>query len=142
MAEVFLAEKRGAEGTSKVLVVKRILPSYGRSSRFRVMFLDEARLATSLNHPNVVQVYEFFDAAEQGHLLSMEYVEGPDLGTLLEGAKTKGVRLSPWVAAFIIAEAAKGLHYATRRRTRRARRSTSCIATCRRRMCSCLRRPR
>ena len=112
MAEVFLAEKRGAEGTSKVLVVKRILPSYGRSSRFRVMFLDEARLATSLNHPNVVQVYEFFDAGEQGHLLSMEYVEGPDLGTLLEGAKTKGVRLSPWVAAFIIAEAAKGLHYA------------------------------
>ncbi len=112
MAEVFLAEKRGAEGTSKVLVVKRILPSYGRSSRFRVMFLDEARLATSLNHPNVVQVYEFFDAGDQGHLLSMEYVEGPDLGTLLEGAKHKGVRLSPWVVAFIIAEAAKGLHYA------------------------------
>ena len=112
MAEVFLAKKRGAEGTFKVLVVKRILPSFGRSSRFRLMFRDEALLATRLNHPNVVQVYEFFDAGEEGHLLSMEFVEGPDLGTLLDSAKQRGVRLPPWIAAFIIAEAGKGLHYA------------------------------
>src|SRR5439155_23276484 len=69
MAEVFLAKKRGAEGTFKLLVVKRILPAYGASRRFRAMFVEEAQLATRLNHPNVVQVYEFHDAGDEGQLL-------------------------------------------------------------------------
>ncbi len=112
MAEVFLAKKRGAEGTYKVLVVKRILPTYGGSRRFRTMFVEEAQVATRLNHPNVVQVYEFFDGGDEGQLLSMEYVEGPDLGMLMSSAKQKGTRIPAWVAAWIIGEAAKGLHYA------------------------------
>jgi serine/threonine protein kinase/tetratricopeptide (TPR) repeat protein len=116
MAEVFLAKKRGAQGTYKVLVVKRILPSYGTSRRFKMMFVEEAKLATRLNHPNIVQVYEFLDAGDEGQLLSMEYVEGPDLGHVMSAAKAKGTRLPPWVAAWIIAEAAKGLHYAHERR--------------------------
>jgi serine/threonine protein kinase/tetratricopeptide (TPR) repeat protein len=116
MAEVFLAKKRGAEGTYKVLVVKRILPSYGASLRFRSMFVEEAQLATRLNHPNVVQVYEFYDGGEEGQLLTMEYVEGPDLGRLLSSAKARGTRLDPWAAAWIVAEAAKGLHYAHERK--------------------------
>ncbi len=116
MAEVFLAKKRGAEGTYKVLVVKRILPTYGSAARFRTMFVEEAQLATRLNHPNVVQVYEFYDGGEEGQLLAMEYVEGPDLGRLLQSAKAKGRRLDPWAAAWIVAEAAKGLHYAHERK--------------------------
>src|SRR5215472_1260324 len=116
MAEVFLAKKRGAEGTYKVLVLKRILPTHGASRRFRTMFVEEAQLATRLNHPNVVQVYEFSDGGDEGQLLAMEYVEGPDLGRLIASAKQKGTRLPPWVAAWIIAEAAKGLHYAHERR--------------------------
>ena len=74
MAEVFLAKKRGAEGTYKVLVLKRILPTHGGSRRFRSMFIEEAHLATRLNHPNVVQVYEFEDFEDEGLLLAMEYV--------------------------------------------------------------------
>jgi len=112
MAEVFLAKKRGAEGTWKLLVVKRILPSYGSSRRFRAMFVEEAQVATRLNHPNVVQVYEFYDGGDEGQLLAMEYVEGPDLGALMSSAKAKQVRMPPWVGAWVIAEAAKGLHYA------------------------------
>jgi serine/threonine protein kinase/tetratricopeptide (TPR) repeat protein len=112
MAEVFLAKKRGAEGTYKLLVLKRILPTHGSSRRFRAMFIEEARLATRLNHPNVVQVYEFQDFGEDGLLLAMEYVEGCDLGHLMSRAKAKGARIPPWVGAWIIAEAAKGLHYA------------------------------
>ena len=112
MAEVFLAKKRGAEGTFKLLVVKRILPTHGTSRRFRTMFVEEAQLATRLNHPNIVQVYEFFDGGDEGQLLAMEYVEGPDLGMLMSSAKAKGTRVPPWVGAWIIAEAAKGLHYA------------------------------
>src|SRR5580692_8063269 len=116
MAEVFLAKKRGAEGTYKVLVVKRILPTYGASRRFRAMFVEEAQLATRLNHPNVVQVYEFYDGGDEGQLLAMEYVEGPDLGKLVASAKAKGTRIGAWVSAWIIAEAAKGLHYAHERK--------------------------
>jgi eukaryotic-like serine/threonine-protein kinase len=116
MAEVFLARKRGAEGTFKIVVVKRILPAFTTSRRFRSMFIDEAQLATRLNHPNVVQVYEFSNEGEEGHILAMEYVEGCDLGHLMSAAKAKGRPLPPWVSAWIVAEAAKGLHYAHEKR--------------------------
>jgi serine/threonine protein kinase/tetratricopeptide (TPR) repeat protein len=116
MAEVFLAKKRGAEGTFKVVVVKRILPAFTTSRRFRSMFIDEAQLATRLNHPNVVQVYEFSNEGEEGHVLAMEWVEGCDLGHLMNAAKTKGVLIPPWASAWIVAEAAKGLHYAHEKR--------------------------
>src|SRR5271165_5649552 len=112
MAEVFLAKKRGAEGTYKVLVLKRILPTHGGSRRFRSMFIEEAHLATRLNHPNVVQVYEFEDFEDDGLLLAMEFVDGCDLGRLMSAARAKGTRIPPWAGAWIIAEAAKGLHYA------------------------------
>jgi eukaryotic-like serine/threonine-protein kinase len=112
MAEVFLAKKRGAEGTYKILVLKRILPTHGGSRRFRSMFIEEAHLATRLNHPNVVQVYEFQDFGDEGLLLAMEFVEGCDLGRLMTAARGKGTRVPPWVAAWVVAEAAKGLHYA------------------------------
>ncbi|WP_437681002.1 serine/threonine-protein kinase [Sorangium sp. So ce131] len=116
MAEVFLAKKRGAEGTYKLLVVKRILPAHGASRRFRAMFVEEAHLATRLNHPNIVQVYEFSDHGEDGLLLSMEYVEGFDLGKLMRAAQQKESRIPPLVSAFIVSEAAKGLHYAHERK--------------------------
>jgi serine/threonine protein kinase/tetratricopeptide (TPR) repeat protein len=116
MAEVFLAKKRGAEGTYKLLVLKRILPAYGSSRRFRSMFAEEAQLATRLNHPNIVQVYDFQDYGEEGQLLSMEYVEGPDLRKLMRASQGRGQRLPPFVAAHIIAEVAKGLHYAHERK--------------------------
>jgi eukaryotic-like serine/threonine-protein kinase len=116
MAEVFLAKKRGAEGTFKVVVVKRILPGFTTSRRFRSMFIDEAQLATRLNHPNVVQVYEFSNEGDEGHILAMEYVEGCDLGHLMSAAKAKGRLLPPWVSAWMVAEAAKGLHYAHEKR--------------------------
>ncbi len=116
MAEVFLAKKRGAEGTFKLLVLKRILPAYGSSRRFRTMFAEEAQLATRLNHPNIVQVYDFQDYGDEGQLLSMEYVEGPDLRKLTRSAQAKGQRIPPYVAAYIIAEVAKGLHYAHERK--------------------------
>jgi predicted ATPase len=116
MAEVFLAKKEGAEGTYKLLVIKRILPHHMQSRRFRAMFVAEAQLATRLNHPNIVQVYDFEDAREEGQILTMELVDGLDLGRLLREARIKGVRLPPWLSAYIIAEAAKGLHYAHERK--------------------------
>src|SRR5690606_20991373 len=119
MAEVFLAKRRGAEGTFKLLVVKRILPQHIESPRFRTMFAEEAQLATRLNHPNIVQVYDFQDYGEEGQLLSMEYVEGPDLRKVQRAAKAQQTRIPPYVAAFVIGEVAKGLHYAHVRKDER-----------------------
>jgi serine/threonine protein kinase len=116
MAEIFLAEKPGAEGTSKRLVIKRILPDHGADPRHYAMFVREARLATRLDHPNVVHVYELVDHATDGLLLTMEYVDGADLAQILRSAKRRDAPLPPYVAALIAREAAKGLHYAHERR--------------------------
>src|SRR3984957_19651092 len=105
MAEVFLAKKRGAEGTYKVPVLQRILPTHGGSRRFRSMFIEEAPLATQLNHPNVVQVYEFQDFGDEGLLLAMEHVYGCDLVRLVSAARAQGSRIDPWVGAWVVAEA-------------------------------------
>lgn len=115
MAEVFLARSRGAEGTDKLLVVKRILPAFAANARFRAMFVDEARVALRLNHPNVVQVYGF-ESDGPSLLLVMEHVDGPDLAALAQAAHNAGARIPPGLAAWIVREVARGLHYAHERR--------------------------
>jgi tetratricopeptide (TPR) repeat protein len=115
MAEVFLAKAGGAEGLEKILVVKRVLPVFARSSKFVSMFIDEAKVAMRLNHPNIVQVYAFEQVRDE-FLLAMEFVDGLDLGRLLAAARRKGKRLPYGLAALIAMEVAKGLDYAHNRK--------------------------
>jgi tetratricopeptide (TPR) repeat protein len=115
MAEVFLARQTGAEGIEKVLVVKRVLPTFARSAKFRTMFIDEAKVALRLNHPNIVQVYAFEQVREE-FLLAMELVDGLDLGRLVAAAKRADRRIPYGLAAYVIAELAKGLDYAHNRK--------------------------
>ncbi len=115
MAEVFLARQTGAEGIEKVLVVKRVLPTFARSAKFRTMFIDEAKVALRLNHPNIVQVYAFEQVREE-FLLAMELVDGLDLGRLVSAAKRAERRIPYGLAAYVIAELAKGLDYAHNRK--------------------------
>jgi len=115
MAEVFLARSRGAEGTDKLLVVKRILPQFASNQRFRAMFVDEAKVALRLNHPNVVQVYGF-ESDGPSLLLVMEFIDGPDLAQLARAAHGRGERLPPGLCAWIVREVARGLHYAHERK--------------------------
>jgi serine/threonine protein kinase len=85
MAEVFLAKKRGAEGTFKVVVVKRILPGFTTSRRFRSMFIDEAQICSSLSHPNLIEVFDFGD--EGGELfMAMELIEGTTCARMVRAA--------------------------------------------------------
>ncbi|UJR84451.1 serine/threonine-protein kinase PknK [Sandaracinus amylolyticus] len=115
MAEVFLAKSSGAEGIEKVLVVKRVLPTFARSPKFVSMFVDEAKVAMRLNHPNIVQVYNFEQVRDE-FLLAMEYVDGLDLGRLLAAARRKGRRLPYALCALVAMEVAKGLDYAHNRK--------------------------
>ncbi len=114
MAEVFLARSRGAEGVDKLLVAKRILPDYAENPHFRAMFVDEARVALRLNHPNIVQVYGF-ESDGPTLLLIMEHVDGPDLGHLVNTLAHAGETVPPTLVAYILREVARGMHYAHER---------------------------
>ena len=84
MAEVFLAKTDGPMGFEKLLVIKRILPHLAEDPQFVEMFLGEAKLAAQLNHPNLVQIFDF-GRAEGSYFIAMEYIDGPNL-RLLAGA--------------------------------------------------------
>lgn len=111
MAEVHLAQADGPAGFSKTLVVKRILPHLAEDSSFVEMFLNEARLAALLNHPNIVQI---FDLGEQdgSYYIAMEYVDGPSLRALLRRAQAVGKPVPPEHAAKIVSLVCDGLGFA------------------------------
>jgi eukaryotic-like serine/threonine-protein kinase len=115
MAEVFLARTGGASGFQKELVIKRILPEFTGDSQFVRMFVDEARLAAQLHHPNIVQVFDF-DAIEGTYFIAMEYVEGCDLRTIMEETAARGESFELAEALYLTAEVAKALDYAHRRK--------------------------
>jgi len=109
MAEVFLARQRGPEGFDRNVAIKRILPHLAEETSFVRMFLDEARLAARLSHPNIVHIYEFGKVAEH-YFIAMEYVGGVHAGALIKRGRTEPVPFE--IAARIGADACAGLHYA------------------------------
>jgi serine/threonine-protein kinase len=111
MAEVFLALSRGAMGFDKLAVIKRLRPGLADDEGFRTMFLDEARLAARLNHPNVVHTYEVGEH-EGVYYIAMEYLEGQPLNKVAFETQKRGTPLDPVVVARIISDALLGLHHA------------------------------
>ncbi|HVG60885.1 MAG TPA: protein kinase, partial [Hyalangium sp.] len=111
MAEVFLAKAAGPMGFEKTLVVKRILPHLAEDPTFVEMFLGEAKLAAQLNHPNIVQIFDFGEADGE-YFLAMEYIDGPNLRVLIKRARTAGMPLPPALCARLIASACEGLAFA------------------------------
>src|SRR5690242_9917058 len=78
MAEIFLARQAGLEGFEKTVVIKRIRPHLSREANFVRMFLNEAKLAAQLNHPNVVQIYDL-GKINESYFIAMEYLFGRDM---------------------------------------------------------------
>src|SRR5262245_18354275 len=114
MAEVYLARTTVAQGLNKTLVIKKIHTAYARSRQFVTMFVDEAKIALGLNHPNIIQVFDF-GAVGDTYVLAMEYVEGLDLLRLLQEAAKARVRLPYGISSYIVQQLAKGLDYAHRK---------------------------
>ncbi|MFN0249297.1 MAG: serine/threonine-protein kinase PknK [Kofleriaceae bacterium] len=114
MAEVFLARTTVAQGLNKTLVIKKIHTAYARSKQFVTMFVDEAKIALGLNHPNIIQVFDF-GAVGDTYFLAMEHVEGMDLLRLLQEAAKARMRLPYGLSAYIVQQLAKGLDYAHRK---------------------------
>jgi serine/threonine protein kinase len=111
MAELYLARTLGIEGFEKLVVVKRILPQYVTNASFVTMFLNEARLAATLHHPNVAQVYDI-GLEERDYFFAMEYVHGEDLDHISAASEEQGVPLSMDAALTLVAGLCSGLHYA------------------------------
>ena len=114
MAEIFRARQLGAAGFQKQLVIKKILMHLAENDEFVRMFIDEAKIAVSLQHANVVQIFDL-GAVRQEYFIAMEYVFGKDLLNLLIRCTHLRIRIPQKLAVFILCETLKGLeaaHYA------------------------------
>ncbi len=111
MAEIYLAAQSGLGGFEKLLVIKCILPSLARESRFVDMLLDEARIAARLNHPNVIQVFDVGRIEDQ-FFIAMEYLSGESLATVTGACRRRQFLMLPELAAGLILQSAEGLHHA------------------------------
>ncbi len=110
MAEIFLARLHGDGGFEKLVCIKRILPHLAKDPQFIAMFLDEARVAARISHPNVCQVFELGEWQHQ-YYIAMEYLEGVPLAVF----RRKDFYAAPpdprLVAGFGV-QACEGLHHA------------------------------
>lgn len=113
MAEVFLAVAEGPEGFRKVVVVKRVLPHFSEDPRFVEMFLDEARLAARLEHPNIVQIFDLGEAGGR-YYIAMEFLRGLPVSQVLRRLRARTREFPHPLAAWLVARAAQALHYAHR----------------------------
>jgi serine/threonine protein kinase len=113
MAEIYLCSARGPEGFAKEVVIKRVRPFLASDPEFVKMFVAEARIASLLNHANIVQMFDF-DKHLDTYYLAMEYVHGKSLQDVRQRARDMMIPVPPLMAAHIGAEVAKGLAYAHR----------------------------
>jgi serine/threonine protein kinase len=115
MARIYIGRATGIGSFERHVVLKLITPERANDTIAVQMFLDEARLAASLNHQNVAQVFEVGE--DSGiHYLAMEYVHGQDLRSLLAKAGSQGTRIPLELALTTVAGAAAGLNHAHDRR--------------------------
>ena len=111
MAEVFRAVAQGVEGFQRVFVVKRIQREQSDNPQLVEMFANEARISALLNHPNIVQVFDF-GQLDGSYFISMEYLRGKDLLAVLRQLRAAGRFMTPPLVAMIAREVATGLAYA------------------------------
>ncbi|MEZ4369113.1 MAG: serine/threonine-protein kinase [Kofleriaceae bacterium] len=111
MAELYLARATGPSGFERLCVVKRILAQHASDPDFVRMFLDEARLAATLRHPNVIQVHDV-GVVRGRYYFAMEYVHGQDLAAIVAAARAQRRGLRVGHALTIVVGAAAGLHHA------------------------------
>lgn len=110
MADVHLARAELSEGVDKLVALKTVLSQFGPSTPYGSMFLHEARISATLQHPNLVQVFAFGEA--QGHpYLAMEYIHGRDLAAVLKAHKQARSPINPAFAVAVVIELCKALSY-------------------------------
>ncbi len=111
MATIHLARLLGAEGWSRMVAAKRLHPQFTGDPEFLAMFLDEARIASKVHHPNVVPVLDVVHTGAEV-VLVQEYVHGVPLDKLLRAAREQGIAIPAAVVVAVAADMLAGLHAA------------------------------
>ena len=116
MAEIYLARARGVAGFEKTVVLKRILPHVATDDAVVQMFLDEARLAATLQHPNIADVYDVGEV-DGNPFFTMEYVHGQDVRAIRTATRKRNEPTPLAISLAIIHGTAAALDYAHERRS-------------------------
>ena len=111
MAEVFKAKIYGAEGFERLIAIKRILPHLIEDDDFVHMFVDEAKIAVRLSHPNIVGIDDL-GKAEGTLFIAMEFVQGKDLRAIYDVEKARGSITPIGISCHIIMKMCEALHHA------------------------------
>src|SRR6478752_1094727 len=111
MASVWLARLRGKRGFEKLFAIKTIKTELISDPNFQEMFLDEARIASRIIHPNVAQILELGEQEDILYIV-MEYVDGDSLAKINRLALKRGSALPPGISLRVVAEVCAGLHAA------------------------------
>jgi serine/threonine protein kinase len=111
MAELYRAKMKGAHDFAKAVVIKKILPSLSEDEEFVKMFIDEAKLTSHLQHPNIVQVFEL-GLQKSEFFIAMEFIDGIDVLAMLRDFAKRGARIPSEVAVHIMHEVLDALDYA------------------------------
>ncbi|MET0342884.1 MAG: protein kinase [Polyangiales bacterium] len=113
--EVWKARSHGVEGFEKLVVIKRLSTALSRHHAFVARFIEEAKIAVTLTHANIAQVFDL-GLEEETYFVAMEYVRGPSLASVLSFCARAGGGIAAPLAIHIVSELAKGLDYAHRKR--------------------------
>jgi len=111
MAEIFLARQEGLEGFEKTICIKRIRPHLSSQPGFVRMFLNEAKLAAQLTHPNIAQIYDL-GRINESYFIAMEYIPGRDMSRIIPKAGKVGIPFPMVYALRIASSVCEGLNYA------------------------------
>ncbi len=110
MAEIFLALQKGEQGFQKPVVLKRILPALAKDPKFVRMLVDEAHIAATLNHSNLVQVLDLGKSGDQ-YFLVLEFVDGWSLEQIRRRAQQAKLKLPLALALHVVSALCRGLAY-------------------------------
>ena len=111
MAEVWKSKLIGEKGFEKIVAIKKILPHLGDNDEFITMFIDEAKVAANLTHPNIAQIYELGKMGDS-FFIAMEHVGGYNLRQILNFCKGMNITIAPEVVVFIGMKLCNALNYA------------------------------
>ncbi|MFN2566840.1 MAG: serine/threonine-protein kinase [Gemmatimonadaceae bacterium] len=111
MATVYEAEQLGPAGFSKRIALKVIHPRFARRKEFLQLFIDEAKLSANLAHGNVVQIFQLGEI-EGDYFITMEFIQGPTLRTLIDRHRELSTPIPPTLAAYIASRVCRALDFA------------------------------
>jgi serine/threonine-protein kinase len=117
MASVWVARMLGKHGFEKLVAIKTILPQYAEDSRFQKMFLDEAHIASGIEHINAAQILDLGEQHDVLYLV-MEYVDGDSMSKLQRSVEKKGLSVPTGIVMRLLADTCAGLHAAHELRDR------------------------